>query len=69
MNWKNWLKGLALVVGTASVSAAVQVVNNRTTSKSAPPITGGSIGITAGVAAIGALLAYLTQSPLDPNAK
>ena len=66
MNWGNWLKGLGVMVGAAAASAAAQVVSNRSTNKSAPAITGANVGLTAGVAAIGAFLAYLAQSPINP---
>jgi L-lactate permease len=69
MNWKTWLQafGVALVGGAAATTA--QVVNNRVQyGPAAPPITGKSVGLSAGLGALVTGLAYLMRSPLTPPA-
>jgi drug/metabolite transporter (DMT)-like permease len=65
MNWNMWLKGLAAAVAGGAVMAGGQVVTNRMQNgKAAPAITGGNVGISAGLGAVVTLIAYMMQSPM-----
>lgn len=64
MNWKAFFQGLGVAVLGGAAASAATVVTNRLGDKTAPPVTGKTVGAAAASGAVTTLIAYLAKSPL-----